>query len=159
MLVEVATLLITGLILFRVSKRAIEILNKALFYAVIPLTMTTSIIRLAEPEIFAETLGLATLHMLATLAFSMIATRSLRLEKGEEATIVTLSSLPNSIFLALPLSNILLGDAVYALPHAVAFNITVIALLAYLGYSGVGKVKVSIILYATALAVGALLHV
>lgn len=149
--VEVALLLAAGVVLSKAPK-VVEAVNSLLFYATIPLSLAVSTARLSNTSMFSSALLVATVHMLATMAAAVALTRLAGVEEGP--ALVVLASLPNSVFIALPLASLLLGDSAYALPHAVAFNLVLVLLLAYLGYSGAGRVRRALVLYSLALALG-----
>lgn len=156
LIAQVAALLVAGFLLSRVARSALEVVNQLLFYVTIPLSLVISLAKLGSLLYFAVTLAVATLHMAATLAVSIAVARSSGPRWGKE--VVLLSSLPNSLFIALPLSAALLGDAAYAVPHAVASNFVLVALLAYFGTSGPSRVRRALALYAFSLTLGLALN-
>ena len=149
--VEIACLLAAGIVLSKV-RRVVEAINSLLFYATIPLSLVVSTARLGDVSMFASALLVASAHMLVTMAVAIAFTRLTGVEEGP--VLVVLSSLPNSVFIALPLASAMLGDSMYALPHAVAFNLVLVLMLFYLSYSGSGRVRRALILYSAALAFG-----
>ncbi|MCS7105464.1 MAG: hypothetical protein NZ954_07895 [Thermofilaceae archaeon] len=153
---QVAVLLTIGYLLSRVWAKPVDTLNKFLFYITLPLSLTLSLAKIGNLSSFAASLALGLAHMLLTMLSSIALAHHLYSESKKE--LVTLSSLPNAIFIALPLATLLLGDSVYAIPHATVFNIILVLLLAYLGFSGSNSVRRTIALYTGALALGLLLN-
>ncbi len=117
-----------------------HMLSLILFYFSIPLTIFLSTISAPDIPVLLIATALAFIHMLIVTAFSFAIAARL----GDTwLSIAVLASLPNSLFLAVPLSEAALGDVLPVLPHAIAFNgvlVISIALLTYLagGERGVG---------------------
>ncbi len=152
---QVAALLAVGALASR-RRRALAALNSALFYVTLPLSLLLSVARLSGLGAFAAALAAAVAQMYATMALAILASRLLRLTWAAE--LVTLASLPNAIFIGLPLVGALLGDPAYAAPHAVAFNAVLVALLAYLGRGGPRRVRAASALYFASFLAGLLLN-
>ncbi len=117
-----------------------RILSLILFYFSIPLTIFFSTISAPSIPVLLIATALAFIHMCAVTALSFAIAAKLR---SVWLSIAVLASLPNSLFLAIPLSEATLGSVFPVLPHAIAFNgvlVISIALLTYLagGERGIG---------------------
>lgn len=153
---QVVVLLAVGAALSKLWDRPIGLLNGLLFYVTLPLSLAASVIRLADLRVFALAFSVALAHMMATMAAAVALSKTARLGSGDELTL--LSSLPNALFIGFPLAGALLGDSKYAVPHAVAFNAVLVALLAYLGHGGPRRIRFAVALYAASFAVGLTLN-
>jgi len=149
-------LLLAGVALARLYPKPVDILNKLLFYGTLPLALTVSVVRIADLIAFSLAFGAALIHMAATMGAAIALAKLARLESGRE--LVTLSSLPNALFIGFPLAAALLGDSKYAVPHAVAFNAILVLLLAYLGSRGPRRVRAAVALYAASFIAGLVLN-
>ncbi len=137
-----------------------ECLTKVLFYFSIPITIFFS--TLDAPRISALMQGVAAafIHMtVLTIILFSIASRL----RGSWIDVAVLASLPNSLFLPTPLSEIVLGSALPILPHAVAFNavlVVVLAILSMMLRESMGvKLVARVVPYATSFAVALALRI
>ena len=100
-----------------------------LFYFSIPLTIFFSTAEMLEIDTLLLAILLAFIHMVCVMAISFVLAAKLR---GVWITIAVLGSLPNSLFLALPLSEVVLNNVHSVIPHAIAFNGVLIFTIAIL---------------------------
>ena len=132
-LVAVVTLTVLGFVTRRYIglEKPWHILSLVLFYFSIPLTIFFSTINAPNIPMLLIATVLAFIHMciVATLSFAIATKRG-----GKWPSIAVLVSLPNSLFLAIPLSEAALGSAIPALPHAIAFNGVLVISTAWLSY-------------------------
>jgi len=127
--VDQIVLLLVLILLGYILKRSFSIdilfnyIIKTLFYIVIPLTVFFSTLRSPNIPILLISTVIAFIHLVIMLITSFSLVKLLpNISYIDRITIATLVSLPNSLFLAIPLSIILFNDALPVLPHAIAFN-------------------------------------
>ena len=127
-LLEVITMIILTLAGYSISRsvlgsRIIRVVNLFLFYVSIPLTVLIKVATISSEAVFLSLLIISIVHMFIIYIIAYGVSKTFTANSLDATSTALSLSLPNSLFLAVPLALILFGDVGPVLPYGVATNI------------------------------------
>jgi len=101
-----------------------DLVNKSLFYLVIPTIIFKAIYGSNDLESISLATVISGIHISSMFLISYITSYLIGIKNSNESLAITISlSMPNAGYLAIPLSVALIGDSRYVAPYTIAFNI------------------------------------
>jgi predicted permease len=169
-LLEVIAMIMLTLAGYSISRsvlgsRIIRVVNLILFYVSIPLTVLIKVATIPSETVFLSLLIISIVHMLIIYIIAYGVSKAFTANSLDAISTALSLSLPNGLFLAVPLALILFGDVVPVLPYGVATNIVLslyAIMLARAGSSrgrGGGKLYTRSIPITLSLILGLLLRI
>jgi predicted permease len=121
------------------GSRIIRVVNLFLFYVSIPLTIFLKVATIPSETVFLSLLIVGIVHMLIIFIIAYGVSKAFTINSLDAISVAISLSLPNALFLAMPLALILFGDVGPVTPYGVAFNIVLplyVIISARVGSSG-----------------------
>lgn len=102
----------------------VNIINKSLFYIIIPIIIFNSIYGSEELYIFISTILTSAIHIFLVFVTAYIMYLVIGIKETKSILAFSISvAMPNAAYLAIPLSTIFFGDSKSVIPYTIAFNI------------------------------------
>jgi len=112
--------------------RLIDAVNLYLFYIAIPMATFIKVATVTSEAIFLLLTFLSMIHIFLVYVATYAIAKLFNASSTDAVSIALSLSLPNSLFLAIPLSLVLFGDVLPVLPYGVAYTIAVPIFIAML---------------------------
>ncbi|MEM1736826.1 MAG: hypothetical protein QXD57_02940 [Ignisphaera sp.] len=127
-MVIMVVLAVVGYVFGKLRSKIIDVcmdlVNKSLFYLVIPTIIFKAIYGSNDLESISLAIVISGIHILSMFLISYITSYLIGIKNSDESLAITISlSMPNAGYLAIPLSVALIGDSRYVVPYTIAFNI------------------------------------
>ncbi|MEM0489962.1 MAG: hypothetical protein QXH73_01950 [Ignisphaera sp.] len=127
-MVIMVVLTVVGYVFGKLRSKIIDVcmdlVNKSLFYLVIPTIIFKAIYGSNDLESISLAIVISGIHILSMFLISYITSYLIGIKNSNESLAITISlSMPNAGYLAIPLSVALIGDSRYVVPYTIAFNI------------------------------------
>ncbi len=113
-------------------RKIISIINNFLFFVIVPMLIFLSILGLQSVEEFLIMVLISLIHILAILLSTYYISRIILNNRIDRITMAIAISMPNTGFLAIPLSLVIFGKSSPVIPYMTAFNLFLPLLLLYL---------------------------
>ncbi|ADM28427.1 Auxin Efflux Carrier [Ignisphaera aggregans DSM 17230] len=128
-----AILILIGYVIgFLNYRKIISIINNFLFFVTVPILIFLSILGLQNVEEFLIMLLISLIHILTMLLGTYYISRTILSNRIDRITMTIAISMPNTAYLAIPLSLIIFGKSSPVIPYMTAFNLFLPPLLLYL---------------------------
>ncbi|MEM2285811.1 MAG: AEC family transporter [Ignisphaera sp.] len=137
-----------GKIRSKIIDVCMDLVNKLLFYVVIPAIIFKAIYGSNDLENISSAIVTSGTHISLMFIISYITSYAIGIKNSKELSAIMISlSMPNVGYLAIPLSVVLIGDSRYVVPYTIAFNIVLPLLILILSifYSTNNSSKINLV--------------